>query len=53
MCERELETRVDWVSRAVCVEIVWRCGGNGGGPVGEENSGNQWKRCEEGHEWDR
>ena len=41
MWRRTGATRVGW--RAVCVEVVWTCGKNGGGLVGEENSGIRCK----------
>ena len=31
--------RVDWYSRAMCVEVVWTLGENGGGAVDEEDNG--------------
>ena len=33
-------------SREECVEATWTHGGNGGGPVGEENGRIQCERCE-------
>ena len=31
-------TRIGWSSRAVCVEVVWTHGVDGGRPVGKENN---------------
>ena len=43
-----LRERVSWLSRAECVEVVWKHRENGGGQVGEENSRIQCERCEVG-----
>ena len=40
------DMRVDWLSRAGCVEVVWTHVENGRGPVGEKNSRIRCERCE-------